>query len=476
MEQLNKNYLKKKRNNLKNNKIYKDRWLHIGSGNFHRAHQAFYLNQLQKKNLTDWGIVNFEIQKTKKNSKFNENINKQDQLYTLITRDRNIKKRTIISSINKFLLNNNKNLNLIKKIIQNDILKLITLTVTENGYYIDNKKFNLKNKYIKHDIMNKNFKTIYGMLFFILENCILYKKKITIISCDNIENNSESFRKSFKIFCKKKKSKYKSYVDKHFIFCNSMVDRITPKYSLKTKKEILKEFKYNDKCHVESEKYISWIIQKKEKMQVPNLGKVGVKFVNNISDYQNMKMQILNASHCSTSFLASLDKKKFVYQTFNDPKFIKFINCYIKRDVIPNLKKNFINYNQFLNSVIDRFSNTKIQDLVQRTTINGSKNLEIFINGTLRKNFNKKKNLDRYALIYASWYVFMKINRSFDDENLKYLKKNINTIKSPILFIKKISRPSIKNIINSHFEKKYNSYVKMIQKNKIQQSVYDAIK
>ena len=88
-----------------------------------------------------------------------------------------------------------------------------------------------------------------------------------------------------------------------------MVDRITPKYNPRTKKEILNEFNYIDKCHVESENYISWIIQKKEKMQVPDLRNVGVKFVKNISDYQDMKMQILNASHCSTSFLASLDKK-----------------------------------------------------------------------------------------------------------------------------------------------------------------------
>ena len=179
--------------------------MHIGSGNFHRAHQAFYLNKLQKKNLTDWGMINFEIRTTKENKRFNKNIKKQNQLYTLITRDKNIKYKTIISSVNKFLLNEDKNLYLIKEIIEKNTLKLITLTITENGYYIDNKKFNLNNPEIKHDIKNSKFKTIYGMLFYILQNCVLYKKKITIISCDNIENNSESLRSSFKIFCKKKK-------------------------------------------------------------------------------------------------------------------------------------------------------------------------------------------------------------------------------------------------------------------------------
>ena len=454
-----------------------EKWLHIGSGNFHRAHQAYYLHKLLKKRLCDWTIVDFEIINSKKNKRFNHDIKKQDHLYTLLTKDKK-KEKFILGSISKFFLNNKKNLNYIKKNIIDDILKLITITITENGYYIDNGRFNLNNKDIKYDLRNDEFrfKTIYGMLFFILENCINSKKKITIISCDNIENNSQNLRNSFKQFCNKKNTRFVKHIDNYLIFCNSMVDRITPKYSNKTKKEIKNLFNYNDNCHVESEHFISWIIQQNKKADLPPLEKVGVKFVKNISNYQEMKLKILNASHCSTSFLASLDKKKFVNESFNDKKFIMFIKSYMRKDVIPYLKKDFYNYKLFLNSVIKRFKNKSVPDLVERTTINGSKNLEIFVCSSMEKNFLQKKDMKRFALIFASWYKFINKRKKFNDDNYSYLKKNLKKYKDPIRFIQKINKPSIKYLIDDNFKNKFKFYINLIQNKKLRLAIDDATK
>lgn len=158
-----------------NRKLY-EKWLHVGSGNFHRSHQAYYLHQLLKKKLSNWTIINFEILNSDLITKFNKKIKKQDGLYTLISKDKNIKKKTIIGSISKFFLNNERSLNYIKDNICKNLLKLVTITITENGYYINNNNFEIKNKNIQYDLNNKNFKTIYGMLFFILESCINSKK------------------------------------------------------------------------------------------------------------------------------------------------------------------------------------------------------------------------------------------------------------------------------------------------------------
>lgn len=471
--------------NKENFKIYnnyknfepEEKWLHIGSGNFHRAHQAFYMSKLIKKKICNWRIINYEIKNTEKNIKFNKEIRNQDNLYTLLTKAKKRENLTIINSINKFFLNKKKNFEYIEKKIHDGTLSLITITITENGYFIDDGNFNLKNKYLSSDIKNNNYKfqTIYGMLFLILKNCIKANKKITVISCDNIENNSESLKDCFKIFCNKKDKNVVKKINKHLIFCNSMVDRITPRYNKQTKIEIKKKYKLDDNCHVESEEYISWIIEKKKNSSLPPLRKVGVKFVKKISHFQEMKMQILNASHCSTSFLASLDKKKFVYQTFNDKKFILFLKVFMKKDVIPNLKKNFYNYNIFLKNVIDRFSNNAVPDLVSRTTVNGSKNIEIFICKCFKKNFINKKNLKRYALIFASWYIFI-IKSKFEDDNKKYLKQKTKFYKKPEQFIKNNRKPNLRNMINKEFIIKFNLYINLLKLNKIKSAINDSIK
>ena len=122
----------------------------------------------------------------------------------------------------------------------------------------------------------------------ILKACSI-SKKINIISCDNIEQNSSNFKKAFKIFCKKKNKKLYNKIDKYLIFSNSMVDRITPGSNYITKNIIKKKFGYTDNCHVESENHIEWIVSKNKRINLPPLHKVGVKYVSNISDYQEMK-------------------------------------------------------------------------------------------------------------------------------------------------------------------------------------------
>ena len=91
---LNKINLKKISNDCSylNRSLY-EKWLHIGSGNFHRSHQAYYLHQLLKKKLSNWTIINFEILNLNSIKKFNKKIDKQNALYTLISKDKNIKKK-----------------------------------------------------------------------------------------------------------------------------------------------------------------------------------------------------------------------------------------------------------------------------------------------------------------------------------------------------------------------------------------------
>ena len=264
-------------------------------------------------------------------------------------------------------------------------------------------------------------------------------------------------------------------------FPNSMVDRITPKFKPKNINIIFKKFGYTDKCVVESEEYSSWIIEDKINTEFPNFHFVGVQFVDDIKSYQNMKMKMLNASHCSTSFLGSLTRFKFVHQTFNNKIFVEFIKKYLDEDVIPSLKKNFYNYSSFKNEILKRFSNKNLLDTVERTTVNGSKNLEIFIKPSLKYCFKKNKNLKRFALIYASWFVFLlkiyKANKlkKLDDENKHSIKKIFEDKDIIESYLKNHEFPHIKNYINDTFKVKLKFYVKLLQSNQVKKALSDAI-
>ena len=303
-----------------------------------------------------------------------------------------------------------------------------------------------------------------------------YKKKIPIISCDNLDSNSLNFKKNLKVFIKKKDRKLLKLIDKNFIFLNSMVDRITPKQNLKASQRK----KNNLDFIIEAEEYCNWIIETKRKYLIPGYKLNGIKFVKKIKDYQYMKLMMLNASHCSTSFLASLNNNKYVNDTFNNKKFILFIEKYLNTDVIPYLKKNFYNYKNFKNEILSRFSNKFLKDETSRTVENGSTNLSVFIRPSLINCLKKRKSLKRFSLIYASWFVFILKNKSnnwlkLNDANKKIIIKLTKTQKKSVNFFKYSKLLNLSFITkNNQFIKDLNHYINLLKNNKINEALRHA--
>ena len=58
-------------------------WLHIGLGSFHRAHQAYYLNEYRAQVAQDWRLVGGNIRADAERTV--EGINAQNGRYTLMT-------------------------------------------------------------------------------------------------------------------------------------------------------------------------------------------------------------------------------------------------------------------------------------------------------------------------------------------------------------------------------------------------------
>ncbi len=56
---------------------------HLGIGNFHRAHQAVYVDQLLAKSALDWGISGISL----RTSGTRDRLQPQDYLYTVEVRD-----------------------------------------------------------------------------------------------------------------------------------------------------------------------------------------------------------------------------------------------------------------------------------------------------------------------------------------------------------------------------------------------------
>ena len=110
--------------------------IHIGVGNFHRSHQAVYFNNILKNNIySHWGIAGINLRSEDSDSfKLLKRLNGQYILKTVSSNgDKEYEEIKSILALHDWNDQNDEILNL----FSSDGVQLITITVTESGYYCD---------------------------------------------------------------------------------------------------------------------------------------------------------------------------------------------------------------------------------------------------------------------------------------------------------------------------------------------------
>jgi mannitol 2-dehydrogenase len=126
--------------------------------------------------------------------------------------------------------------------------------------------------------------------------------------------------------------------------------------------------------------------------------------VTDVSGYELMKLRILNAAHASMCYPALLLGHHFVHDAMADPDIFQWIKILLTREAIPTLKPlPNVNYHQYLDRVLERFSNTEIGDAISRIAEEGSERQPKFILPAVIDALDAGKSVDGFALEIALW-------------------------------------------------------------------------
>ena len=215
-------------------------FVHLGVGNFHRAHQALYINNYLNKNIDlNWGICGINLRKEDK-EKFNF-LKKRNGKYILKTISTSGEEKfTEIQSIKKLIDWSDKK-NEAEDILCDPNIEIVTITVTESGYYIsEDNELNLNLKIVQDNIKKKESTIIYSYLLSGLKKRMeSIDKEITLLCCDNIRENGLMLEKTLKKYVQKSNEiKLLDWIEKKVSFPSCVVDRITPRTPTYLKKEI----------------------------------------------------------------------------------------------------------------------------------------------------------------------------------------------------------------------------------------------
>jgi mannitol 2-dehydrogenase len=383
---------------------------HIGVGNFHRAHQAYYADELLADvGTSEWGICGIGLREA--DEPMQRVLEEQDGLYTLITKhpDGQTESR-VIGAITDYLLGPEHPERVIAKLANADT-RIVSLTITEGGYNVveNTGAFDFDNPDVQHELEHPDDpRTVYGYL-----TAGLRRRRnegvpaFTIMSCDNIQHNGDLIRDMLLAFAERQDPDLAAWIESEVCFPNSMVDRITPVTSEEDIEYVKETHDVKDDWPVPCEPFIQWIVEDAFANGRPPLEEVGVQFVDDVTPYEKMKLRLLNAGHSVVGLLGAVHGYETIDECMADPVFASYLEAFLDIEAIPVLDEvEGIDLNEYKESLLSRFGNRQIRDGVSRICSQSSDKLPKFLLPTVQDNLGSGGSIAYATLVVATWCYY----------------------------------------------------------------------
>ncbi|TIL79894.1 MAG: mannitol dehydrogenase family protein, partial [Mesorhizobium sp.] len=341
--------------------------VHFGVGNFHRSHQAVYLDDLFNAGLGhDWALIGAGVFAGEKIGR--AKLEEQDWLTTVVEQDSGHMSARVTGGMIDFLMPGEAAA--IIEQLADPAIRIVSLTITEGGYFIDpaSGEFNPTHPDIVADAQaGATPKTVFGLIL-----AGLVRRR-----ADGIVP---------------------------FAFPNGMVDRITPATTDRERGILASDFGLEDNWPVFCEPFRQWVLEDHFTAGRPPLEKVGVQFVKDVAPYELMKIRILNGGHATIAYPAGLMDIHFVHEAMQEPLVRGFLAKLERDEIIPTVPPVPDTVLEDYYQLIERrFSNPKIGDTIRRLCLDGSNRQPKFIIPTIADRLKAGKGVAGLALESALW-------------------------------------------------------------------------
>ncbi len=380
--------------------------LHVGLGNFHRAHQAVYLDDLLAKGgANDWGILGAGVMPA--DAAMRDALKSQDCLYTVLEQDADGDRGRIVGAMTDFVPVEPGHAGILRA-MHDPAIRIVSLTVTEGGYFIDpaSGNFDPTNPSIMADIANPDAPTtVFGAIVAGLRaRRDAGAVPFTVMSCDNVPHNGTVTRAAVVGIAAGQDADLARWISDEVAFPNGMVDRITPATTEARRNHLRDTFGLEDARPVFCEPFRQWVLEDKFTAGRPALEEVGVQFVEDVTPYEHMKIRILNGGHAMIAYPGVLLGMEYAHDAMNHPLIRAFLEKVEQTEVIPIVPPvPDTSLTEYFELIENRFSNPRIEDTILRLCFDGSNRQPKFIVPSAADCLSAGRSVDGLALASALW-------------------------------------------------------------------------
>ncbi|MDN3637543.1 mannitol dehydrogenase family protein [Simiduia curdlanivorans] len=387
--------------------------LHIGTGAFHRAHQAVYVDDVLALEGGDWGIVGSSL----RSKSVAEQLNPQDGLYTVLVRDSARLQTRVIGSVLNVLYAAEQSEELLDT-LANPSIKIVTLTVTEKGYCHDPATGNLliNHRDVTADLQpNAIPKTLLGWL------CRgLQRRKaagftgLTLLSCDNLPNNGRVLKKVLLQFSQRVDPALAVWIEKSVSFPCSMIDRIVPATTEEDRLFAAQTLACRDEGLVVTEPFSQWVIEDNFIAGRPAFEKVGVQMVSDVTAYEEIKLRFLNGAHSLLAYAGFLAGYQYIAQVVAQENFVAAVQDFWKSEVLPSVYVPLdFDIDAYQSQLLARFSNSALRHKTWQIAMDGSQKIPQRWLNTLRSQLASGGEITWLVFALANWIRYV---RGYDEQ------------------------------------------------------------
>ena len=379
--------------------------VHIGLGNFHRAHQAWYLHRLLQIGLDhDWAIIGAGVRAFDEDQR--RKLVAQDYLTTLIELDPEGTAVEVTGAMIDYVPIVEGNGPLIAAMALSQI-RIISMTVTEGGYYLDpvTMGFDATHPDIIHDAANpERPRTAFGAIV------AAAKRRrdsgagpFTGLCCDNLQGNGAIMRQTIVSLAHLSDPELAAWIDAKCTFPNSMVDCIVPATG-PSERALVQSLGIGDAAPVTHENFRQWVIEDSFCAGRPHWEEVGATMTDNVHDFETMKIRILNGGHQIVANAGEVLSVETIAGGMSHPQIRAFFDKVARNEIVPHVRSvPGMSPSGYVDLICRRFSNSKIVDTTRRVAFDGSSRHPGFLIPSIRDGLAKSFSVSGLALASAAW-------------------------------------------------------------------------
>lgn len=379
--------------------------VHFGPGAFHRAHQAFYFDQLLARDPR-WGISAVSL----KSPGVRDALEPQDGLYTLAQLDAETTFR-VLGAILEVLVAPEDPPAVFARLAAPHT-RMVTLTVTEKGYCLTGDgKLDTAHPDIVHDLAHPRAPV--SAVGYVVEGLRRRHQAglppYAVVACDNLADNGWRLKAATVAFAEAIDPALAAWIAEQVRFPRTMVDSITPATDDALRARVEAAAGLTDAWPIQREAFTQWVVEDVLGEDAPDLAGVGVTLTDDVRGFERAKLRLLNGVHSTLAYAGLLKGHETVFEAISDPDLASLAEDLMVQDIIPTLTApRGLDLAAYAQAILGRFRNPEIRHLLAQIAWDGSQKLPFRILGTVADALAAGRPVDRLALPLAAWMHFVR--------------------------------------------------------------------